>query len=110
MWPLFYLIANLIVMRSVDIKAIVGPAPPASGPPGWFLGLVGLHIMTIVLGVTVTLFYIWYALKSGHVPPGRRIPWAIALAVGNIVTVVPFFWRYVWPRNSEYVKSPVNRS
>jgi hypothetical protein len=100
-WPIVYLIVMLTVTKLVDLKSIVGPAPPLDGLPGWFVIVLGVHGATIILGGAVTLFYIWYVFKGGRVPRERKLPWVIALLVCNIIAIVPFFWRYIWLEKRE---------
>jgi len=95
-WPMAYLLVTLAVVNVVDVKSIVGPAPPTEGLPVWFIVLLGTYVATALLALAITLFYVWWVFSGGRVPRPRRVPWAAALLLFNILAVVPFFWRYVW--------------
>jgi hypothetical protein len=96
-WPVIYVLALLTVARVVDLKSVVGPSPPPEGLPVWFLLLLALHLITILAGGAVTIFYLWRVFKGGRIPRHMRLPWVLFLVLGSIVAVIPFFWLYVWP-------------
>ncbi|MFO7278117.1 MAG: hypothetical protein DIU56_013865 [Pseudomonadota bacterium] len=52
-----------------------------------------------MLTLLVTTLFIVIAWRSPHVPPRRRVMWALLLVLGGPVTLLAFWWLYCWEQS-----------
>jgi hypothetical protein len=96
-WPLVYAIGFVAILNRIDVKGVVGPTPPATLPP-WFMGLIALHVGTILVGYAVLIGCLVYLVRRSDFNVGRKVMWFAALVLGNIITMPLFI---IWQMRSE---------
>jgi hypothetical protein len=97
-WPLFYIVAFVTMLNLFDVKEVAGPTPPATLPP-WFMGLIALHVATILLGYAVLIGCLVYLVRRSDFSVGRKVLWFAALVIGNIITMPIFIMWQVRPED-----------
>ena len=95
-WPAVYLISSLVVVPLLKPLGIVSSTPP-DPLPWWFIGLLGLHAGTILLGVAVLFVCLTYLFRAARLDGYKTALWVVLLLLGSIVTAPLFVWWHVSP-------------
>jgi hypothetical protein len=93
-WPLTYVFVFVVGINALNPKQYVGPAPPHE-LPAWFIGLIGLHIATILLGWAVLILCLIYLFRRADLKGWTKAAWLALLLFGNIVAMPFFVWLHV---------------
>jgi len=96
LWPFAYMIFFFIFVLSMfTVERVISMDDPL-GPGGAFRTVFTLHLLTglIILGLTV--FYIVYVFKTDRVAQEKKALWAVALFLGNVTAMPIFFCLYIW--------------
>ena len=88
LWPLVYLAAFFAL---VALRILVRPLTPPVKTT-----LIVFHTGTIVWTIGLLAGYLRLLFRSDRVAPENKLPWAVALVLGNVVALPLFFWRAVW--------------
>lgn len=88
LWPIVYVAAFFLLIAA---RVLVRPlSPPAR------TALFVFHFGTIVWTIGLLAWYLRFLFRSDRVAPEYKLPWALALVLGNVVALPVFFWRAVW--------------
>ena len=69
-------------------------------PPA-LLVIFPLHFFTMLLGIVILVVYLLHALQNEKFDQNTRLLWAILLAVGGLVTMPIYFYKYVLPLSDD---------
>ena len=89
LWPVLYIVLFLLVMMS---------------GPGAFGIILPLHMLTMLLVLGLTIFYIVHIFKSPRPEGMKKIMWLVLILWANIAVMPFYFWFYVW--KAEPLPSP----
>ncbi len=67
-----------------------------NGPPSWSVGVLGIHLITVICLIALEVFYIRDAYRNPGVAGGRRGLWAVVLLMGNVVAMPIYWYLYIW--------------
>ena len=101
-WPFLYI---FVFITAIVLFVVL--APPASGPsnPGdpvsmWvpfgFLGLIAVHMFTILEMLALKIFYIVRVFKTEQLDQNKRIMWTLLLVFVTILAEPVFWYLYIW--------------
>jgi hypothetical protein len=96
-WPVLYIPVMILGIRWIQpYKRSLGMMPPPDVMPWWLILALLLHAATMVLGIAITVAYVIYVFRR-PLPQKSRALWATLLILGNIISIVPFYWLHVRP-------------
>ena len=86
LWPIVYFFIFLILIFS----AIVFNAPPT------FAWIFGLHLLTMLLIMGLTIFYIVDVFRNNRVDKDKKALWAIVIFMGNMIGMPIYWYLFIW--------------
>jgi hypothetical protein len=97
-WPIVYMVLFMGMALAMMISAISGLNPPGGpgGPLSAFKIIFLLHFLTIIDVFALLVVYIRYLFKTETVPKDKKALWAVALFLGNMVSMPVFWYLYIW--------------
>jgi hypothetical protein len=95
LWPLLYMIF-FFVFIFFSIFFISSSGDPGSGPPFFFFLIFPLHLLTMVLIMALTVFYIVNVFRNERVDKDKKALWAIVLFMGNMIAMPIYWYLYIW--------------
>lgn len=99
-WPPVY-----IFLFMIAIFAFIGFAGPGNGePPAFFpIGFIiffAVHILSIFLGLALTVFYVIHAVKNPKVEGNMRIIWILLFFFAGIIAEPAYWYLEVWRKEA----------
>jgi hypothetical protein len=94
LWPLVYIfIFFILVFATIAFRP--EPGPGGSAPPmiAW---IFGLHILTMLLIMGLTIFYIVDVFRNNRVEKDKKALWAIVIFLGNMIGMPIYWYLYIW--------------
>lgn len=87
-----------MVMFFASIFMDVTSADPNATMPifGSFDVMMTLHLLTMLLSVSLLIFYIVHLFKNSAMEKDIRIIWVILLLFGNFIAAIIYWWLYIW--------------
>jgi hypothetical protein len=93
LWPVAYVI---LFLATVGYGALGGPTALEAFP---FELLLVLHLLTMLLGASLLVFYVSHLFRNDRVDKDKRSLWAIVLLLGSIVAMPIYWYAYVWTQD-----------
>jgi hypothetical protein len=94
LWPIVYMFIFFILIFST---ILFRPEPGAgSGMPPMIAWIFGLHILTMLLIMGLTIFYIVDVFRNNRVDKDKKALWAIVIFLGNMVGMPIYWYLYIW--------------
>lgn len=108
-WPIIWIFAFLFFFFGI----IFGIDGPGSEPSGWFFfgffSFIIVHLVTVVLTLALTVFYIIHAVKNEKLESNMRIVWILMFFFFGMVAE-PIYWYFqIWKepyREAGYLQPP----
>jgi len=100
LWPVIYMfIFMLFVVSSVFFAPSDGNAFPAA-----FLVIFALHLLTMLLGLALTVFYIVDVFRNERVEKDKKPLWAVVIFLGSMIAMPIYWYLFIWkePSPGEY--------
>ena len=94
-WPIVY----MFLFIGLFFTAILfgpGPAEPGSGIQPGLAFIFGLHLLTMVLILALTVFYIVDIFRNDRVEKDKKALWAIVIFMGNAIAMPIYWYLYFW--------------
>ena len=88
LWPFVYMFLFFILVFSM---LFLGPGAERVMP---FVFV--LHMLTILLVLGLTVFYIVDIFKNERVEKDKKVLWAMVIFFGNMVAMPVYWYLYVW--------------
>lgn len=99
LWPIIYMV---LFIGFFFLAVLFGPGPAESGSgvqPGWAL-FIGVHLLTMVLILALTVFYIVDIFRNDRVEKDKKALWAIVIFFGNAIAMPIYWYLYIWKQAS----------
>jgi len=97
-WPFVYMILFFITIFSVVLFS--RGADPGAGPPPLIALIFPLHILTMLVIMGLTIFYMVNVFKNERVVKDQKVLWAVVLFLGNVLAMPIYWYLYIWKEAS----------
>ena len=105
LWPIIY----MFLFSAFFFSAFLfGPAEPGTGagmPPA-FAVIFGLHLLTMLFILALTVFYIVDIFRNDRVEKDKKALWAIVIFMGNAIAMPIYWYLYIWKEPSLASSTP----
>lgn len=104
-WPVVYMFLFMASIFSLVIfSGLRDGGPPIGGPnppgsilfPIGFMGLMAVHMLTILGTLALTVFYIIRVFKTERLDQNMKIMWMLLLFFVGMIAQPVFWYLYVW--------------
>lgn len=95
LWPIVYMVL-FIGFFFLAVLFGPGPAEPGSGVQPAFALFIGVHLLTMVLILALTVFYIVDIFRNDRVEKDKKALWAIVIFFGNAIAMPIYWYLYIW--------------
>ena len=95
LWPALY----MVIFFAFVFSAFLFVSSSEGGDPGFplsFMIIFPLHLLTMIVIVALTIFYIMNVFKNTRVEKDKKVLWAIVLFMGNLVAMPIYWYLYIW--------------
>jgi hypothetical protein len=93
-WPFLYMIIFMVTWICM-VMSIGSDAHPE--PPGvMFIGLMVLHLLTMLEIMGLLVIYLVHLFRTDRVPQDKKALWAVVLFLGNMLAMPVYWYLYVW--------------
>ncbi len=100
-WPVLYM---FLFMAAMLLVFAFNAGPPGSAPrlpgspllPVGFVGLIVVHLMTILGTLALTVFYIIRVFKTERLDQNLKIMWMLLLFFAGMFAQPVFWYLYIW--------------
>lgn len=92
-WPFAYMVLFFLVIFSTFLFMSV---PDSTGPPPLIALIFPLHLLTMLIILALTVFYIVDVFKNERVEKDKKALWAIVLFMGNMIAMPVYWYIYIW--------------
>jgi hypothetical protein len=107
LWPLAYMI---LFFAFIFLTIILGPgSPPDRGMPPLFAMVFGLHVLTMLITMALSVFYIVNVFKNDRVDKDKKALWAIVIFLGNMIAMPIYWYLYIWREPALANKPPAGQ-
>lgn len=97
-WPIAYMFLFFIFIFSAFIFR---PSPGGeSGIEPTFALIFGLHLLTMLITMALTIFYIVDVFRNNRVDKDKKPLWAIVIFMGNAIAMPIYWYLYFWKEPS----------
>jgi hypothetical protein len=93
-WPFVYLILFFITIFSLVIFST--GAETAGGPPPLIALIFPLHLLTMLVIMALTVFYMVNVFRNERVVKDQKVLWAVVLFLGNVLAMPIYWYLYIW--------------
>ena len=94
LWPLVYMFLFFVFVFSMAF-GFRGNDPQPGIPP--IMALVfGLHLLTMLVIMALTVFYIVNVFRNERVDKDKKALWAIVIFMGNAIAMPIYWYLYFW--------------
>jgi hypothetical protein len=93
-WPIIYFFIFLILIFST---LLFGFEPGPDGrAPNMIAWILPLHLLTILVILGLTVFYIVDVFRNKRVEKDKKALWAIVIFLGNMIGMPIYWYLYIW--------------
>ena len=93
-WPIAYMVLFFVFIFSAFW--LLGGGGGDSGIQPAFALIFGLHLLTMLLIMALTVFYIVDIFKNNRVEKDKKALWAIVIFMGNAIAMPIYWYLYFW--------------
>src|SRR5215210_5308888 len=94
-WPIIYIPLFILFMFSFVLMAD-RRASPDGAFPAMFLLIFPLHILTILGGLALSVFYIVNVFRNPRVEKDKQVLWVLMLFMVGLVALPIYWYLYIW--------------
>ncbi|HEU4797095.1 MAG TPA: hypothetical protein VFT02_15785 [Pyrinomonadaceae bacterium] len=100
LWPIVYMFLFFVfIFAGLVFGAGAGEPEPGGIQP--MLALIfGLHLLTMVAILALTVFYIVNIFRNDRVDKDKKALWAIVIFMGNAIAMPIYWYLYIWKEPS----------
>lgn len=95
LWPIFYMFIFILFFFSAFILGPGGGDTGAGMPPLMAL-IFGLHLLTMLFIMALTVFYIVNVFRNDRVDKDKKALWAIVIFMGSAIAMPIYWYLYIW--------------
>src|SRR3989442_571149 len=88
-WPLFYMLLFMGVFMSAFFLT-------SNGPGNLWAIIIPLHLLTMLLIMGLTVFYIVNVFRNDRVNKDMKVLWAVVLFMGSMIATPIYWYLYIW--------------
>jgi heme/copper-type cytochrome/quinol oxidase subunit 2 len=100
-WPIVYMIFFFTVIFIAIFSASHDGSFEGSALPALLMVIFPLHILTVILVMGLTIFYIVNVFRNDRVDKDKQILWTILLFMGSIIVMPVYWYLYIWSERKE---------
>lgn len=100
-WPFAYMILFFITI--VSLAFFGRGSEPAVGPPPLIALILPLHLLTMLVIMALTVFYMVNVFRNERVVKDQKVLWAVVLFLGNVLAMPIYWYLYIWKEASPAV-------
>ncbi|HXD29962.1 MAG TPA: hypothetical protein VN643_02520 [Pyrinomonadaceae bacterium] len=93
-WPFLYMLLFFGFIMLTFLTATNNPG--GGGPVVLFAVIFPLHILTMLLIMALTVFYIVNVFRNDRVVKDMKVLWAVVLFMGSIIAMPIYWYLYIW--------------
>jgi hypothetical protein len=93
-WPFAYLILFFITIFSLVFFS--WGAETSGGPPRLIALIFPLHLLTMLVIMALTVFYMVNVFRNERVVKDQKVLWAVVLFLGNVLAMPIYWYLYIW--------------
>jgi hypothetical protein len=93
LWPFAYMILFFLFIFAMMLLPSFGET---SGAPPLFVIIFPLHLLTMLIIMALTVFYIANVFNNERVDKDKKVLWALVLFMGNIIAMPIYWYIYIW--------------
>ena len=97
LWPIVYMFLFFVFVFSM---AFGFGGPEDGGLPPAMAVVFGLHLLTMILILALTVFYIVDIFRNDRVDKDKKALWAIVIFMGNAIAMPIYWYLYFWKEPS----------
>jgi hypothetical protein len=101
LWPVLYMFF-FFAMIFMSFFLISTSGGQGSGLPFPFQIIVPLHLLTMLVIMGLTIFYMVDVFRNERIDKDKKVLWAVVLFLGNIIAMPIYWYLYIW---KEFPKS-----
>jgi hypothetical protein len=109
-WPLIYMVVFFVVMISTFSSMPLNRPPDAGSLDNFVTIILPLHLLTMLLVMGLTIFYIVNVFRNDRVIKDKKTLWAVVLFLGNVMVMPVYWYLYIWPSGKDSSATPGNRA
>ena len=104
LWPVFYMFLFFGFIFSMAL-GFGGGAQPEPGIQPMMALVFGLHLLTMLVIMALTVFYIVDVFRNERVDKDKKALWAIVIFMGSMIAMPIYWYLYFWkePRTGNQV-------
>lgn len=95
-WPFAYMILFFITIVSMMFFLGPGGGERESGPPLAIALIFPLHLLTMLVIMALTVFYMVNVFRNDRVVKDQKVLWAVVLFLGNLIAMPIYWYLYIW--------------
>jgi hypothetical protein len=102
LWPVVYFLIFFIFIFSTIFLSSFAPSPgeaPSGFPPAMAV-IFGLHLLTMLVIMALTVFYMVDVFRNDRVEKDKKVLWAIVIFMGNAIAMPIYWYLYFWKEPS----------
>ncbi len=69
--------------------------------PILFMVIFPLHLLTMLLIMGLTVFYIVNVFRNDRVDKDKKVLWAVVIFMGNMIAMPIYWYLYIWREETE---------
>jgi hypothetical protein len=105
LWPFVYMVIFFVAIGSLFIF-MPEQGEVEQGPPGIFLIIFPLHLLTMLWIMGLTIFYIVNVFRNDRVDKDKKVLWAVVIFMGNMIAMPIYWYLYIWREATHLASSP----
>ena len=95
LWPFVYIFFFFVFVFSTAFL-FAGAGKPEPGVPPMIAIVFGLHLLTMLVVMALTVFYIVNVFRNDRVDKDKKALWAIVIFMGNAIAMPIYWYLYFW--------------
>jgi hypothetical protein len=99
LWPLLYIFLFFVFVFTMAFGLRGGAQAEPGIQPAMAL-VLGLHLLTMVIIMALTVFYIVDVFRNERVDKDKKALWAIVIFMGNAIAMPIYWYLYFWKEPS----------
>ena len=100
LWPIIYMFLFFAFVFSMALGLRGGDNIEPGGIQPMMALVFGLHLLTMLIIMALTVFYIVNVFRNDRVEKDKKALWAIVIFMGNAVAMPIYWYLYFWKEPS----------